>query len=111
NVGIPPTTVSQIRRVDPRTGNAEIWALGVRNSVGCDVDPRTGKYWFTENARDWISDDLPSLPREAPRLCRGGSRSLTFPAVAHRRNADLSHHAQEKSFRDGPVLMGLPTSE
>ena len=35
-------------------------ALGVRNSVGGDVDPRTGKYWFTENARDWISDDLPS---------------------------------------------------
>src|SRR6202051_4174474 len=35
-------------------------ALGVRNSVGGDVDPRTGKYWFTENARDWISDDKPS---------------------------------------------------
>jgi glucose/arabinose dehydrogenase len=34
--------------------------LGVRNSVGGDVDPRTGDYWFTENARDWISDDLPS---------------------------------------------------
>jgi glucose/arabinose dehydrogenase len=60
NIGIPPTSVSQIRRVDPTTGNAEIWALGVRNSVGGDVDPRTGKYWFTENARDWISDDLPS---------------------------------------------------
>jgi glucose/arabinose dehydrogenase len=60
NVGIPPTSVSQIRRVDPQTGNAEIWALGVRNSVGGDVDPRSGKYWFTENARDWISDDLPS---------------------------------------------------
>ncbi|WP_050627961.1 PQQ-dependent sugar dehydrogenase [Bradyrhizobium viridifuturi] len=60
NIGIPPTSVSQIRRVDPKTGNAEIWALGVRNSVGGDVDPRTGKYWFTENARDWISDDLPS---------------------------------------------------
>ena len=60
NIGIPPTSVSQIRRVDPKTGNAETWALGVRNSVGGDVDPRTGKYWFTENARDWISDDLPS---------------------------------------------------
>ena len=60
NIGIPPTSVSQIRRVDPRTGNAEIWALGVRNSVGGDVDPRTGRYWFTENARDWISDDMPS---------------------------------------------------
>jgi glucose/arabinose dehydrogenase len=56
NIGIPPTSLSQIRRVDPKTGNAEIWALGVRNSV----DPRTGRYWFTENARDWISDDMPS---------------------------------------------------
>ena len=60
NIGIPPTSVSQIRRVDPKTGNAEIVALGVRNSVGGDVDPRSGKYWFTENARDWLSDDTPS---------------------------------------------------
>jgi glucose/arabinose dehydrogenase len=60
NIGIPPTSVAQIRRVDPKTGLAEIVALGVRNSVGGDVDPRTGDYWFTENARDWISDDLPS---------------------------------------------------
>jgi glucose/arabinose dehydrogenase len=60
NIGIPPTSVAQIRRVDPKTGLAELVALGVRNSVGGDVDPRTGDYWFTENARDWISDDLPS---------------------------------------------------
>jgi len=60
NICLPPTSTSQIRRVDPKTGLAEIVALGVRNSVGGDVDPRTGDYWFTENARDWISDDLPS---------------------------------------------------
>ena len=59
NIGIPPTSVSQIRRVDPKTGNAEIRALGVRNSVGGDVDPRTGDYWFTENARDWLGEDIP----------------------------------------------------
>jgi glucose/arabinose dehydrogenase len=34
--------------------------MGVRNSVGGDIDPRTGEYWFTENARDWVSDDMPS---------------------------------------------------
>ena len=44
----------------PSTGLAEIVALGVRNSVGGDVDPRTGDYWFTENARDWLGDDIPS---------------------------------------------------
>jgi len=60
NIGIPPTSVSQIRHVDPKTGLAEIVALGVRNSVGGDIDPRTGDYWFSENARDWLSDDTPS---------------------------------------------------
>lgn len=60
NIGLPPTSLSQIRRVDPKTGNAELVALGVRNSVGGDVDPRSGKYWFTENARDWMGDNLPS---------------------------------------------------
>jgi glucose/arabinose dehydrogenase len=60
NIGIPPTSVSQIRRVDPATGLAEIRALGVRNSVGGDIDPRTGDYWFSENARDWLSDNTPS---------------------------------------------------
>jgi glucose/arabinose dehydrogenase len=60
NVGMPPSSVSQIRRVNLKTGSAEIVALGVRNSVGGDIDPRSGHYWFTENARDWMSDDTPS---------------------------------------------------
>jgi glucose/arabinose dehydrogenase len=60
NECMAPTSTMQIRRVNPNTGTAEIIALGVRNSVGGDVDPRTGDYWFSENARDWISDDLPS---------------------------------------------------
>ena len=60
NECLPPTSVSQIRRVNPENGNAEIVALGVRNSVGGDVDPRTGDYWFSENARDWLADNVPS---------------------------------------------------
>jgi glucose/arabinose dehydrogenase len=60
NECLPPTSTSQIRRVNPANGAAEIVALGVRNSVGGDVDPRTGQYWFSENARDWLGDDLPS---------------------------------------------------
>ncbi len=60
NICLPPTSLSQVRRVNPDTGEAELMAVGVRNSVGGDIDPRTGDYWFTENARDWVSDDLPS---------------------------------------------------
>ena len=37
----------------------EVYAIGVRNSVGFDWDPRTKDLWFTNHARDWVSDDLP----------------------------------------------------
>jgi glucose/arabinose dehydrogenase len=60
NICLPPTSTAQIRHVDPEHGLAEIVALGVRNSVGGAVDPRTGDYWFSENARDWLGDDKPS---------------------------------------------------
>jgi glucose/arabinose dehydrogenase len=60
NVCLAPTSLSQVRRINPNTGEAEVVAAGVRNSVGGDIDPRSGQYWFTENARDWVSDDMPS---------------------------------------------------
>ena len=59
NICLPPTSTAQVRHINPANGTAEIVALGVRNSVGGDVDPRTGDYWFTENARDWLGEDIP----------------------------------------------------
>ena len=47
-----------MRRVKPANGQAERVAAGKRNRVGGDIDPRSGDDWSTENARDWISDDL-----------------------------------------------------
>jgi len=60
NECLPPTSTSQVRHINPENGTAEIAALGIRNSVGGDVDPRSGEYWFTENARDWLGEDIPS---------------------------------------------------
>lgn len=36
-----------------------IEAHGVRNSVGFDWHPETGGFYFTDNGRDWMGDDLP----------------------------------------------------
>ena len=41
-------------------GNVETVAVGVRNTVGFDWDPRTRELWFTDNQRDWLSEDLPN---------------------------------------------------
>jgi glucose/arabinose dehydrogenase len=38
----------------------EIYAEGIRNTVGFDWDPRTKEIWFTDNGRDMLGDDIPS---------------------------------------------------
>ena len=37
----------------------EIFANGVRNSVGFDWHPLTNELWFTDNGRDMLGDDIP----------------------------------------------------
>lgn len=48
-----------IMRMNPDGSELEIFAQGVRNSVGYDWDPRTNELWFTDNGRDEMGDDLP----------------------------------------------------
>ncbi|HTD89919.1 MAG TPA: PQQ-dependent sugar dehydrogenase [Burkholderiales bacterium] len=60
NIVVPNYTQAAIHRVDPNTGVMETIAQGVRNSVGMDWHPKTRQLWFTNHARDWISDDLPN---------------------------------------------------
>jgi len=49
-----------ITRMDPDGSNMEIYAKGVRNSVGFDWHPETKDLWFTDNGRDWMGDDMPA---------------------------------------------------
>ncbi|KYG82824.1 PQQ-dependent sugar dehydrogenase [Roseivirga echinicomitans] len=51
---------ASITRMDPDGANMEIYATGVRNSVGFAWDPRTEKMWFTDNGRDMLGDDIPA---------------------------------------------------
>ncbi|MCW5621993.1 MAG: sorbosone dehydrogenase family protein [Burkholderiales bacterium] len=55
-----PQRYALISRIDPDGGGYEVFARGVRNSVGFDWDPRTGELWFNEHGRDLLGDDLPS---------------------------------------------------
>ncbi len=38
----------------------EVFARGVRNTVGFDWEPGTRELWFTDNGRDWLGDDAPA---------------------------------------------------
>jgi glucose/arabinose dehydrogenase len=48
-----------ILRMNPDGSDPEVFAHGVRNSVGFDWDPRTRELWFTDNGRDMLGDDIP----------------------------------------------------
>lgn len=50
---------ARIFRMNLDGTNVETVARGVRNTVGFDFDPRTRDLWFTDNQRDWVSEDMP----------------------------------------------------
>jgi glucose/arabinose dehydrogenase len=49
----------QIRRMNLDGTGAEVYALGVRHSVGFDWNPENKQMYFTDNGRDWLSEDVP----------------------------------------------------
>ncbi len=59
NVCLSPPLVSAIVRMKPDGSQMEVFAEGVRNSVGFDWHPVTGELWFTDNGRDMLGDDVP----------------------------------------------------
>jgi glucose/arabinose dehydrogenase len=48
-----------IARMRPDGSDFELYATGVRNSVGFDWHPETGELWFSDNGRDGLGDNLP----------------------------------------------------
>jgi glucose/arabinose dehydrogenase len=50
----------QLRRMNLDGTGAEVIAVGIRNTVGFDWNPKTKDLYFTDNGRDWLSEDLPN---------------------------------------------------
>ena len=88
-VGVPcnvcepdPDRYGVIMRMNPDGTGLEVYARGLRNSVGFDWDPRAKELWFTDNGRDRLGDDSPPdtlnhAPRAGLRFgfpyCHGGT--------------------------------------
>lgn len=51
--------LAAILRMNPDGSDREVYASGVRNSVGFDWHPDTGDLWFTDNGRDMLGDEIP----------------------------------------------------
>ena len=71
NIVMPSAAHAQIRRMDLDGKNVEMVATGVRNSVGFDWNPANGDFYFTNNARDWLSEDIPN---DTMQLVKAGTK-------------------------------------
>ena len=50
---------ASIMRLEVSAPKPEVYAHGIRNSVGFTWHPKTGHLWFTDNGRDHLGDESP----------------------------------------------------
>ncbi len=51
---------ASILRMNEDGSELEVYASGIRNSVGFDWHPTSKDLWFTDNGRDWLGDTKPN---------------------------------------------------
>lgn len=71
NVCDPPGELfAALLRIRSDGRDLQVFARGVRNTVGFDWHPETRELWFTDNGRDWLGPNAP--PDELDRAPRAG---------------------------------------
>jgi glucose/arabinose dehydrogenase len=59
NICMPDERHARIYRLNLDGSGLEVVATGIRQIVGMDWHPTSKQLYFTENSRDWLSEDVP----------------------------------------------------
>ena len=89
NICMPPPTHAQIRRINLDGSGMEVVARGIRQIVGMDWHPTLKQLYFTENSRDWLSEDIPQ--DKLNRLTQPGKDNFGYPYCHQGNIADQEH--------------------
>lgn len=108
---------ASITRMNADGTGMEVFASGVRNSVGFDWHPQNNVLWFTDNGRDMLGDDIPPCElNRAPEkgmhfgypYCHGGE--IQDPEFGDRRNCnEFVSPAQNLGAHVAPLAMKFYT--
>jgi glucose/arabinose dehydrogenase len=96
---------ANILRVGLDGSDLELFAAGVRNTVGFDWHPDTAELWFTDNGRDLLGDDQP--PDELNRAPRAGLH-FGFPYLHGRGVHDPRFWSSRPAVDFQPPVLELP---
>lgn len=102
---------ASIQRMNPDGTGLELFASGVRNTVGFTWHPETKNMWFTDNGRDMLGDEIPPCElNTAPKAgmhfgypyCHGGN--LKDPEFGNKRPcSDFTAPAQNLRPHTAPL--------
>jgi len=94
-----------ITRINPDGTQLEIFAKGIRNTVGFDWHPDTKELWFTENGRDELGDDVP--PEELNYAPKPGLH-FGFPYFYGKSGVDTTYKSKIDLKDTQPPAMEMP---
>jgi len=94
-----------IMRMQPDGSQREIFATGLRNSVGLDWAPWDGALYATENGRDLLGDDLP--PDELNRIEQGRFYGWPFVHGAGMLDPEFAKGHESEAARAVPPVHGF----
>jgi glucose/arabinose dehydrogenase len=77
NICMPPPENAQLRSIALDGSDAKVVARGIRQVVGMDFHPESKVLYFTENQRDWLSEDAPQ--DKLNRLLHPGADNFGYP--------------------------------
>jgi glucose/arabinose dehydrogenase len=95
---------ASILRMQPDGSGLEVFAQGVRNTVGFDWHPQTQELWFTDNGRDMLGDDIP--PDELNHAPRPGLH-FGFPSCHGKDIVDPEFGARRACAETVPPVAAL----
>ncbi|MDQ7010368.1 MAG: PQQ-dependent sugar dehydrogenase, partial [Mariprofundaceae bacterium] len=114
NICNEPKPFATICRLRPDGSGFEVYAEGVRNSVGFTWHPDSGVMWFTDNGRDWLGDHAP--PDELNRAEKQGlhfgypflhGRDIVDPEFGNQRQAGRHFTAPAAELDAHVAALGL----
>ena len=77
NICMPSPAHAQLRSINLDGSDTEVVAHGIRQVVGMDFHPVSKVLYFTENQRDWLSEDEPQ--DKLNRVLHPGKDNFGFP--------------------------------
>jgi len=96
---------ASITRIDVKSSNMkpEIFAHGVRNSVGFAWHPETKELWFTDNGRDMMGDDIPDCElNHAPK--KGMHFGYPYWHAGNIKDPEFGSKGKDQSAYTAPAL-------